>query len=141
MNEQLLSELIVKYNNINQNNFFEFTLNNIDNLKKESNQLNDKLYNWIISLLQLLLLFKKYETYLKNEIKKNIINEDNFNEVKTYEEYINKIIILMDITKKKINVNFLVNNPYEKIKYVNKVTEDELLILNYNYINANYIYL
>ena len=155
INEKNLIKIANVYNSMKD--VIKFDFNVIDILNLENILRNDdnikfkKTFKLLIALIKLLLLLNGYEKFVDDEIKKNVIVEDNYNEIKSYFEFIDRISFLkkflniniycenVDINKKIIDENINIKN----LKNIKKIdlTNEELLMMNYNYVNTNYFYL
>lgn len=152
---KFLEETIKLYNILVPLNNYDFDVVYINDLinEIETNNHYKKLFKLIISLLKLTKIQNDKENELNDKVKNNILLEDNFDKISSYEEYLNKIYLLknMKIENLNNNVNFI-NIPFYEIQInenINnleikkniEINNNEKLLLNYNYVNTSYKYL
>ena len=155
INEKNLMKIANIYNSMKDVIKYDFNLINILNLenvlKNDHNIKFKKTFKLLIALIKLLLLLNGYEKFVDDEIKKNVIIEDNYNEIKSYFEFIDRISFLkkflnINIYCENVNINkkiIVENIDIKNSKNIEKIdlTNEELLAMNYNYVNTNYFYL
>ena len=156
--DKILEQMILTYNENVPLNIYNFSKDNIENLKNELNENVEcvELFKMIINFLKLCNYKQKKCDELNEIINNNVVIEQDFNEINSYEVYIDRISQL-----KNMSINNFNNNYNENINLVNIVNnkqvnedinslytesniianENELLMLNYNYLNTEYVFI
>jgi len=156
--DKILEQMILTYNENVPLNIYNFSKDNIENLKNELNKNVEcvELFKMIINFLKLCNYKQKKCDELNEIINNNVVIEQDFNEINSYEVYIDRISQL-----KNMSINNFNNNYNENINLVNIVNnkqvnedinslytesniianENELLMLNYNYLNTEYVFI
>ena len=150
--------MILTYNEKVPLNGYDFSKENIENLENELNGNVEciELFKMIINFLKLCVYKQKKCDELNEIINNNVVIEQDFNEINSYEVYIDRISQL-----KNMSINDFNDNYNENINLVNIVSdiqvnedinslytesnvivnENELLMLNYNYLNTEYVFI
>jgi len=156
--DKILEKMILTYNEKVPLNEYDFSKENIENLENELNGNVEciKLFKMIINFLKLCVYKQKKCDELNEIINNNVVIEQDFNEINSYEVYIDRISQL-----KNMSINDFNDNYNENINLVNIVSdiqvnedinslyiesnvivnENELLMLNYNYLNTEYVFI
>jgi len=156
--DKILEQMKLTYNVKVPLNIYNFSKENIENLKSELNGNVEcvELFKMIINFLKLCDYKKKKCDELNEIIRNNVLIKQDFNEINSYEVYIDRIsqlknmlinvfndnynenINLVNIVS-NIQVNKNINSLYTKSIVI--INVNELLMLNYNYLNTEYVFI